>query len=134
MSCITGSCAFAPNVRSLLSRHSSCCLRPPPAGRRFYAITTASFWPLASRLSAYANVLFAHWRSVRAAFPGPFSVSDTASPDSALPAVAVLAGFRALAVVPAELGLTAHAGAGRDRQRTGLQVADHHAGLQQIDA
>src|ERR1700681_1685106 len=74
------------------------------------------------------------WRSVRAAFPGPFALADTASTDSALPAVAVLAGFRALAVVPAELGLTAHAGAGRDRQRTGLQVADHHAGRQQIDA
>ena len=46
---------------------------------------------------------------------------------------AVLAGFRALAVVPPELGLTAHAGAGCDRQRTGLQVADHHAGRQQFD-
>ena len=45
----------------------------------------------------------------------------------------VLAGFRALAVVPAELGLAAHARAGSDGQRTGFQVAAHHAGLQQFD-
>ena len=34
----------------LLSRHLSGCLRPPPAGRRFDSITTATFWPSASRL------------------------------------------------------------------------------------
>jgi len=46
----------------------------------------------------------------------------------------MLARFRAFAVVPAELGLTAHAGACHDRQGTGPEVANHHAGLQQIDA
>ena len=45
-----------------------------------------------------------------------------------------LPAFDALVVVPAEIGLAAHARAGRDGQRAGLEIADHHAGLQQIDA
>src|ERR1700704_5523155 len=45
----------------------------------------------------------------------------------------MLAGFGALAIVPPELGPAAHAGAGCDCHRAGLQVADHCAALQQID-
>src|SRR4029077_14492675 len=57
-------------------------------------------------------------------------------PGAVLRAVAgaVLAGFRALAVTPTEVGLAAHAGAGRDGHGTGLQVAFSRAGLQQVDA
>ena len=46
----------------------------------------------------------------------------------------VLAGFRAVAFVPAELGLAAHPGAGRNGHRAGLEIADHRAGRQEIDA
>src|SRR5690606_17692016 len=38
-----------------------------------------------------------------------------------------------LLLVPAEVGLAAHARAGRDGQRTGLQVAGQRAGSQQLD-
>jgi hypothetical protein len=38
-----------------------------------------------------------------------------------------------LAIVPAELGVAAHARASRDGQRARLEVARHHRGRQQID-
>jgi hypothetical protein len=48
-------------------------------------------------------------------------------------AVSVLTGIRAFAIIPTEFGLTAQSGACRNRQRTGLQVTVHDAGLLQID-
>src|SRR5215468_3134412 len=45
----------------------------------------------------------------------------------------MLGGFRA-AIVPAKLGHPAHPSTGSDGQRTAFEIADHHAGLQQLDA
>src|SRR5512142_1448069 len=45
----------------------------------------------------------------------------------------VLAALGSLAIFPTELGLPAKACTGRDRQRSGLDVADDHAALLQFD-